>query len=211
MAKAIICPTVLANDEPDYATQMRTAAGLSKRIQIDLMDGEFASPGSIGLDQVWWPAGVTADIHLMYRRPMDYLEQLLHLKPHMVIIHAEAIFHHMHFAAEMHKEGINAGLAILPDTPVANIDQILSSFDHLLIFSGDLGKFGGRADLKLLNKVQEAKQLHPGLEFGWDGGVNNQNVRELAEGGIEVINAGGYIQQAEDPANAYNTLVEITA
>jgi ribulose-phosphate 3-epimerase len=205
---AIICPTVMATDEADYASQMQRIAPFAERIQIDLMDGEFASPASVPIDKVWWPVGVQADVHLMYQNPMDYLEQLLHLKPRMVIIHVEAMFHHMHFAAELHREGIEAGLAILPDTPVANIEQILSSFDHLLLFSGHLGHFGGTADLGLLHKVQEAKTHHPDLEFGWDGGVNVENAQALKRGGIQVLNVGGAIQKAENPAEAYNALVE---
>lgn len=204
----VICPAVLATTEAEYAQQMRKIAPFAKRIQIDLMDGDFATPKSIGLDKVWWPAGMQADIHLMYRQPMDYLKQLIHLQPHMVIIHVESMFHHMHFAAELHKEGIEAGLAILPDTPVANIEQILNSFDHLLIFSGHLGHFGGLADLELLRKVQEAKEHHPDLEFGWDGGVGLENAKQLAAGGIDVLNAGGAIMNSDNPAEAYKTLVE---
>lgn len=206
---AIICPTVLANTEADYAVQMHKAASLSDRIQIDLMDGEFAAPRSVELDDVWWPKGVTADIHLMYQNPFDYLDKLLHLQPHMVIVHVENMVHHMHFAAELHKEGILAGLAILPETPVVNVEQILHSFDHLLIFSGHLGHFGGQADLGLLHKAQEAKQHHPDLEIGWDGGVNDQNAAELAAGGVDVLNVGGFIQKANDPASAYARLVEL--
>ncbi len=130
------------------------------------------------------------------------------MQPHMVIIHVESMFHHMHFAAELHKEGILAGLAILPSTPITNIEQILNSFDHLLIFSGHLGHFGGQADLALLNKVQEAKVHHPDLEFGWDGGVNSENAKQLANGGIHVLNSGGAIQKADNPEMAYKTLVE---
>lgn len=208
---SIICPAVLASDEAEYSAQIRKVSPFAKRIQIDLMDGEFASPKSIDLAKVWWPVGVQADIHLMYQHPMDYLSQLIHMQPHMVIIHVESMFHHMHFAAELHKEGIQAGLALLPDTPIANIEQILNSFDHLLIFSGHLGHFGGRADLELLKKVQEAKLHHPDLEFGWDGGVSNKNAKQLAEGGINVLNAGGAIQKAEDAEFAYKTLVETVA
>ena len=206
---SIICPTVLAADEVEYATQISRIGGFSKRIQIDLMDGQFAQPASIALDKIWWPHHIQADIHLMYQNPMDYLDQLISLKPHTVIVHVEAMFHHMHFAAELHKADIKAGLAVLPDTPVRNIEQILNSFDHLLLFSGNLGHFGGKADLSLLSKVQEAKEHNPDLEFGWDGGVNIENALALAKGGINVLNVGGAIQKADDPQKAYELLAHI--
>lgn len=206
---SIICPTVLAQNPEEYASQMRRIARFSERIQIDLMDGEFATPKSVGLDDVWWPHGVVADIHVMYQDPFKSLEQLVHLKPNMVIVHVETMIHHMHFAAELHKEGIKAGLAILPETPVANIEQILHSFDHLLIFSGNLGHFGGEADLSLAEKAAEAKEHHPDLEVGWDGGVNVENANILAKAGVDVLNVGGFIQKAEDPQQAYDSLINV--
>lgn len=202
----VISPTVLARTEAEFAVQMRRIASFAERIQIDLMDGEFASPASIALSNIWWPHGVTADVHLMYQKPMDYLDQLVHLKPHMVIIHAEADVHHMHFAAELHKEGIKAGLAVLPETTIASVEDILHSFDHLLIFSGHLGHFGGKTDLSLLQKAQEAKTHHPDLEIGWDGGVNIEVAKSLAQGGVNVLNVGGYIQNSDDPKAAFSTL-----
>jgi ribulose-phosphate 3-epimerase len=202
-----ICPTILAENEVEFAGQMQKVSSFHERLQIDLMDGVFAKPKSIDLQSIWWSPEKIIDIHLMYQNPFDYIDELFRLKPHMVIVHVETMVHHMHFAAELHSEGIKAGLAILPETPVVNIEQILSSFDHLLIFSGNLGHFGGEANLELLNKVREAKEHHPDLEIGWDGGVVNSNVRELAEGGVDVLNAGGYIQGAENPKAAYEKLV----
>ena len=201
-----ISPTVLASNEADFATQMRRITPFAKRIQIDLMDGDFASPASVELGKVWWPPNLQTDLHLMYRNPEKYLKELILLKPHMVIVHAEILLHHMHFAAELHKESIQAGLAVLPETEISDVEQILNSFDHLLIFSGDLGKFGGEADLSLLEKVKQAKEHHPSLEIGWDGGVNNINAQKLLEDGVDVLNAGGFIQKAENPADAYKSL-----
>lgn len=204
---SVICPTVLAHNKEEFDAQMRKVSVLANRVQIDLMDGEFASPKSVSLSKIWWPKNLKVDIHLMYQRPMDYIDLLIEKRPHMVIFHVEAMFHHMFMAARLHKEGVNVGLAILPDTPVKNIEQILNSFDHLLIFSGDLGKFGGKANLDLLKKVKEAKIHHPDIEIGWDGGVNLDNAKQLAEGGINVLNVGGAIQKADNPKEAYQKLV----
>lgn len=204
---SIICPTVLADDKHEFAAQLKRVS-FAQRIQFDFMDGEFVETKSVELADVWWPQSVHADLHLMYKKPMDYLSVLLKLKPHMVIIHAEADVHHMHMAAELHKEGILAGLCVLPETPIANVEQILNSFDHLLIFGGHLGHFGGQADLNQLAKAWEAKQHHPDIEIGWDGGINEQNAKQLAEGGVNVLNVGSFIQKAENPQMACTKLVD---
>lgn len=206
---AVICPTVLAPTIEEYNSQIKKLTSLASRIQIDLADGEFTGPKTLDLKDVWWPHSLEADLHLMYQRPIEHLQEILHLRPHLVIVHVEAEVHHMHFAAELHKEGIRAGLAILPDTPVANAQQIMHSFDHVLIFGGHLGHFGGEADLSQLHKVQEAKAHHPDLEIGWDGGVNDQNAKQLADGGVDVLNVGGFIQNSQNPSASFQILQKL--
>jgi ribulose-phosphate 3-epimerase len=127
----------------------------------------------------------------------------------MVVIHNEATVHHMHFAAELHKEDIKVGLALLHDTPVKYIDQIMHSFDHILVFSGNLGYHGGEADLGLLEKVKYIREHHADAEIGWDGGINDQNAKQLVDAGVDVLNVGGFVQKSDDPANAYATLVDM--
>lgn len=207
----IICPAILAKEPHDYREQMERVEPFAERVQIDLTDQDFAPSKTVELEQIWWPDGVLADVHLMYRQPMDHLDMLIKLKPHMVIIHNEADVHHMHFAAELHKHDIKTGLALLKETPVDYAKQIMHSFDHVMIFAGDLGYFGGQADLGLLDKVKQIKIHHPEVEIGWDGGVNDQNAKQLAEGGVDVLNVGGFVQKAEKPKESYDLLKQLVA
>ena len=68
----------------------------------------------------------------------------------------------------------------------------------------------GVADLNLLEKVRKLKQLKPQLEIGWDGGANDQNARALAEGGVDVLNCGGYLH-GDNPAEAYQIMQKLLA
>lgn len=204
---SVICPTITAYDVPTYAEQLHRAAGMADRVHIDLMDGQFAPTVSPGLDDIWTPYNALADIHLMYQQPMDVLDTLIRLKPNMVIIHNEAHVHHMHFVAELHKHGIKAGLALLQDTPVYFAHQIMDSFDHVLVFSGNLGHHGGHADLGILDKIADIRAHYPEVEIGWDGGINEQNAAQLVDAGVDVLNVGGFIQKAANPEAAYATLV----
>lgn len=206
---AIICPTVTAFDLHDYRQQMERLLPFAKRVHLDLMDGDFAPTKSPSLDQIWLPHELVCDLHVMYRRPMEYLEQLIKMKPNMVIVQAEADVHHMHFAAELHKHDIETGLAILQATPVANIEQIMHSFDQVLVFSGNLGYHGGHADVSLLDKVRNIRQHHPEVELAWDGGINAGNAKQLIDAGVDVLNVGGFIQKSDDPQAAYATLESV--
>ena len=203
---AIICPTITATDPHQYREQMERVEPFAKRVHIDLMDGQFAPTRSSGLDQIWWSPDIKADIHLMYQRPIEQLSALIKLRPHLVIIHAEAEDDQVHFANSLHKVGIRAGLALLQGTSVDSIKRIIKNFNHVLIFSGHLGYHGGEADLSLLTKVHEIQKLHPDIEIGWDGGINDKNAKQLAEAVVEVLNVGGFIQKAPDPKAAYAKL-----
>lgn len=203
---ATICPTVTSENTHQYREQMERAAMFAKRIHIDFMDGTFAPTKSPGLRQAWWPPHMKADLHVMYEHPEAELDEIISLKPHLVIVHAEAKGNFVVIARRLHEANIKAGVAILAKTPIKVIETALEHTDHLLIFSGDLGHFGGRVDLDLLEKVVEAKKLKPELEIGWDGGINDTNIRQLVEGGVDVLNVGGYIQRAEKPHERYDIL-----
>ncbi len=206
---ATICPAILAKDPHEYREQIECVEHFAKRIQIDLTDGEFTKSKTIELDQVWWPDGVKTNLHLMYQQPAKFLPTILKLKPSLVIVHAEADGDFLDFAGELHRHDIKAGVALLPDTPVKAIELSLPAIDHVLIFAGNLGHFGGKADLSLVGKASEIKALKPNIEVGWDGGVNAQNAKLLAANGIDVLNVGGFIQKAENPEHAYAKLKQI--
>jgi pentose-5-phosphate-3-epimerase len=203
---AEICPTVTTDDPAVYTMQVQETISYAHRLHIDLSDGIFTRNKLTEIEDVWWPGGVRADLHVMYQRPFDHIEALVALRPQLIIVHAEAEGDFMAFAAGAHKYGIEVGVALLPETPVEAIRPALEVIDHVLIFSGNLGHFGGHADMSLLGKAQRLRDLKPRLELGWDGGVNADNAKLLAVGGIDVLNAGGYLHGAKDSGKAYATL-----
>jgi len=201
-----ICPTITTDNPDVYLRQIQQTLAYAHRIHIDLSDGIFTNNKLMSIEDVWWPGGVRADLHVMYKDPLEHLPALLALQPQLIIVHAEADGDFREFAKLVRHHGIEAGVALLPETPVEAIRPALPLIDHVLIFSGHLGHFGGHADIELLEKAQQLRTLKPTVEIGWDGGVNDQNARTLAEGGIEVLNAGGYLHGAIAPETAYGTL-----
>src|SRR6185369_7177545 len=196
MTRATICPTVTAQSVDEYRQQMEHIAPFAKRVHIDVADGIFTPVKLTPLDQVWWPAGMHADIHVMYEQPFKYAKKLFELHPKLIVVHAEAQGDFVEFAEAAHHHGIEVGVALRPETMPDSIAPALPWIDHVLIFSGHLGHFGGKANTHLLTKVLYLKRLKPALEIGWDGGINDQNARTLAAGGVEVLNVGGFIQHA---------------
>ena len=63
------------------------------------------------------------------------------------------------------------------------------------------------ADILLLEKIPLIQEIHSGIEIGWDGGANINNVRALAHADLDVINVGAAISNAPNPAEAFHELV----
>jgi len=205
----VICPSILADGPDQYRAQMDKIAGFAQRIQIDLTDGKFAPNQTVMPDQAWWPVNVKADFHLMYKNPHQAAEIILEHQPNMLIVHSEAEGSFESFAELCRRHGVKVGVALLPQTPAQAILPAISAIDHVLIFSGNLGKYGGRANLDLLKKAEQIKQHSDNVEIGWDGGISSQNISQLAFGGVDVFVVGNFIQSAADPERAYTMLERI--
>lgn len=202
---AVICPTVMGASSKEYREAIERVAEFAERIHIDFADGVFAPTKLEPIEDAWWPIGLVVDFHIMYQKPLEHIETVLLHQPHLAIVHAEAEGA-WDFLKELDGLGIHRGVALLKDTPARAIKDHLDDIDHVLVFSGDLGYYGGKADMTLLKKVEELMMMKPTLEIGWDGGVNEATALQLAQGGVNVLNVGGAIQKASDPEAAYATL-----
>lgn len=192
----------------EYREAVERVAEFAERIHIDFADGVFAPTKLEPIEDAWWPIGLMVDFHIMYQRPLEHLETVISHQPNLAIVHAEAEGA-WEFIRELEGLGIHRGVAILKDTPASVVKDHLEEIDHVLVFSGDLGYYGGKADLGLLKKVEELIIMKPTLEIGWDGGVNDKSAGPLADGGVNVLNTGGFIQKSDDPEAAYGKLEEL--
>lgn len=179
----------------------------ARRVHIDISDGEFAPTFLLNEAQLFWPEGWEVDIHAMVSRPSEHIAQLIQLRPSLVIFHAETQEDIVPHLQALKQAGIRAGVALLKTTVPATVEAAIKEADHVMIFSGDLGKFGGTASMMQLEKIRLIKKIKPEVEIGWDGGVKIDNAYTLTQGNVDVLNAGGAISKAEDPAGAYNELV----
>lgn len=202
-----IAPAILAETPDDYKAQIERVHTFTERVHIDICDGEFAPTFTIGAAQVWWPQNWEVDIHAMVARPSEHLETLISLKPHMIIFHAETSEDIVPILEHVKKFEIKAGLALLRSTVPATVQPAIEAADHVMIFSGELGKYGGTASLMQLEKVRLIKNIKADVEIGWDGGVNIENAYSIAQGGVDVLNVGATIANSQDPQTTYATLV----
>jgi len=204
---SVIAPALLAETPDDYKAMVERIHGFAQRVHVDICDGEFAPSFTIGAAQIWWPQEWAVDIHAMVARPSEHLETLLSLKPSTIIFHAEVQEDLAPVLDHIKKFGIKAGVALLRPTVPSTVASAIEAADHVMIFSGELGKYGGTASLMQLEKVRLVRAIKQDVEIGWDGGVNVENAYSLAQGGVDVLNVGGTLANAEDPGAIYTALV----
>lgn len=205
---SIIVPTVMAETLDQLRDSTERLKPFARRVHFDISDGEFAPTFLLNESQLFWPEGWEVDIHAMVSRPSEHIAQLIQLKPNMVIFHAEAQEDVVPHLAALKQAGIKAGIALLKTTVPATVRPAIEAADHVMIFSGDLGKFGGMASMMQLEKIRLVKKIKADVEIGWDGGVKVDNAYTLTQGGVDVLNVGGEIANATDPAATYNELVK---
>lgn len=204
---SVVAPCITAETPEEFRMAIEKVQNFAERVHVDISDGEFTPNFLLGVNQIWWPQNWQVDIHVMAKRPSEYVQQLIAMKPSLVILHVESAENIMPSLDMVRSAGIKTGIALLKPTVPSTVSDLIKIVDHVMVFTGTLGTYGGVASLMQLEKVRLIKNINPEVEIGWDGGVNIDNAFTLKQGQVDVLNSGGAIMNAPDPALAYNDLV----
>lgn len=207
---ALITPTITTADPHVFRQQLERIESFADGVHIDFADGILAPTVLLPIAEAWRSDILITHAHVMYQHPLQYIDDLIALEADLVILHAES--DDVKKALEkLTEQGVRTGIALLPETTIDDVQslQIDELFDHILVFGGTLGHQGGVADLSQIDKIKALRLLYPDVEYAWDGGVNDKNVTAIAQAGVSVLNAGGYIKNADNPKNAYDKLVSL--
>ena len=202
-----VVPAVLTANKQDYRAQLERINMYTKHIQVDITDGVFAKNQTLDITNVWWPNGWEVDLHMMVERPSFHMDTIFKLRPALCIFHAEVKENLLPIFDALHAQDIKAGVALLKPTYPGVAKAYIEAADHVLIFAGNLGEQGGTADMMQVEKIEIIRGIKPDAVIGWDGGVNMTNLRALAHSGLDVINVGSALSQAENPAAVYQEMV----
>lgn len=205
---SVIAPTITVETADEYKASVDRLQTFAQRVHIDISDGEFAPRFLLPAGQLWWPKQWQIDVHAMVARPSEHITKLIALKPNLITFHVETQEDPLPLLAQIKQAGIKAGIGLLRTTVPASVAEAIKAADHVMIFSGNLGQYGGDASLMQLEKVRLVKAINPNVEIGWDGGVSVDNAFTLAQGGVDVLNTGGAIATSQNPAATYDALVK---
>jgi len=209
---SVICPTITTHDPHEYREQLEIIASYTDGVHLDFSDGIFSLAKLLPLDEAWRSDDLVTHAHIMYQKPLEVIDDIIHLEADLVILHAESDDVKKCLQA-LRENGTRTGIALLPETSLADLQEleIDDLFDHVLIFGGHLGFQGAEADLDQLDKVKRIKIVYPDIEIAWDGGVNDTNAKHISDAGIAILNVGGYLHNAKEPKTVYDTLVSLVS
>ena len=205
-----IAPSILS---ADFANLQRDVEMINRSnadwFHVDVMDGVFVPNISFGMPvvkAVHKHATKPLDVHLMIVDPDRYIKDFKACGAAVLTVHYEACTHLHRTLQAIRNEGMMAGVAINPHTPVSALTDILCDVDLVLLMSVNPG-FGGQsfientfAKLSQLKAIREERGLKFLIEI--DGGVNDSNADKLIHSGADVLVAGNYVFGASNPEEA---------
>ena len=192
-------------------------------VHFDVMDNHYVPNLTIGplvceaIREIAGKVGGIIDVHLMVEPVDRIIPDFAKAGANIITFHPEASKHIDRSLAMVRDLGCKSGLVFNPATPLHYLDHVMDKIDMVLLMSVNPG-FGGQKFIpETLNKLRLArakidaytKATGREIYLEVDGGVNAQNIAEIARAGADTFVAGNAIftKGLDTDKNRYNTVV----
>jgi ribulose-phosphate 3-epimerase len=204
---ALIAPSLLAADFARLGEALRNiqdaGAGI---VHVDVMDGHFVEDISVGqpvVRNLRKATNLTLDLHLLIERPERYVGEFLAAGADRLAVHIEATTRLHQVLDAIRKQGVQAGVALNPSTPVDSIVDLVGEFDYLSILSSDPGLSERTFIPRSAEKVRAAASLRDARRADFviqvEGGIRVEHMERLVHAGADILVAGSAIFNSENP------------
>ena len=202
-----IAPSILSADFARLGEEVDNvlAAG-ADIVHFDVMDNHYVPNLTIGpmVCAALRKYGINApiDVHLMVSPVDRIIGDFIEAGATFITFHPEATQHIDRSLQLIREGGCKAGLVFNPATPLNLLEYVMDKVDMILLMSVNPG-FGGQKFIPgTINKLREARALIDAsgrdIRLEIDGGVNVNNIREIAAAGADTFVAGSAIFNAPD-------------
>ena len=217
MRKTIISPSLLSADFLNLTKDLEMLNDSSADwVHVDMMDGVFVPNISIGfpvLSNLKKVCNKELDVHYMVVHPEQYIERTAKAGAKVMTVHQEACVHLHRTISEIKTNGMMAGVALNPSTPISMLEDVIADIDMVLLMSVNPG-FGGQKFIEnTINKTRRLKQLikESGSKalIEVDGGVNATTAPRLVGAGADILVSGSYIFKSPNPIKTISELSQL--
>ena len=182
-------------------------------LHIDIEDGNFTPNITFGLKTVSaicsFSRARNKQVHLMTTNPLDYVEELHDFGVSEVIAHIESLPDPKIIIDRCRTLGMDVGLAIKPRTDFSLVSPYLDWIDSILFLTSEpVGKkeeFYSPAFERIFQLISSIPER---IRLIVDGGLNESNLKRLAEKGLDCVVLGRLVFSASDPLQKMNELYE---
>jgi ribulose-phosphate 3-epimerase len=185
-------------------------------VHFDVMDNHYVPNLTVGplVCEALRKFGVTApiDVHLMVKPVDRIIPDFAKAGATYITFHPEASEHIDRTIQLIRDCGCKPGLVFNPATPLSYLSHVLDNLDMVLIMSVNPGfaaqKFinGALDKLKTVRELLNKNNRSNTCRLAIDGGVNQNNIHEIAKAGADTFIAGSAIFQGKDYAKAIKNL-----
>jgi ribulose-phosphate 3-epimerase len=214
MTNIKISPSILSANFANLGEEVRTISKAgADYIHIDVMDGSFVPNITIGSDvvkSIRSYSDLPFDVHLMVQNPDIHLENFASAGADIITVHSEATIHLHRTIQKIKSLGKKAGVSIIPSTNENVVDYILEDIDLILVMTVNPG-FGGQKFIssqlkKIENISNKIAKLNKKIDLEVDGGINQENAKQVINCGANVLVAGSFIFNNQNYSDAINNL-----
>ena len=206
-----ISTSILNIDEKNVTEEFyKIEVAKTDYFHIDVMDGEFVKNNTIEKMKQYTDIlnGITntpIEIHLMVKDIKKYIDIFIPNNPKKIIFHAKALQDSkeiLNIIKYLKENNIQVGLALNPEDEIEIIKEFLPYINQILVMTVVPGYGGQKLIEKCLIKAKKIKEyldsenLETLIEV--DGGVNLQNIKDVAKSGVDIAVVGTAITNAVD-------------
>jgi ribulose-phosphate 3-epimerase len=185
-----------------------------RMVHIDVTDGHFAPDVAFGIpivDSIRRATDFALDLHVLVERPDRFVADLIRIGPSRVAVHAEPPADVLSLLRIIRSQGMEAGVALLPGTPVEALNEVGPEMDFLNVLSADPRAQEETYIPRTTSKVRRAVELRArcGASFAVqvEGGIDKEQVFELLAAGADQIVAGKAAFRQPDPRSCLREFI----
>jgi ribulose-phosphate 3-epimerase len=212
-------PSLYAADFTRLGEQMDVLLRTGVRVfHFDVGDGHFVEPITMGpivlqaIAPIVHAMDGVVDCHLMVDNPVHHFPQIAAAGGNSVTFHYEAVDDVPATIAAAREHDLQVGVAFTPDTEPEDVAKVAGDADIVLCMSIHPGYSGQTFMDGALERIARTRAALPDSVYVQvDGGVGNENVRDVYEAGATLIVAGAAIFHREDLPRSYRRLVQALA